>query len=138
MDALKVKDFMDQRAVKFTPEMSLTAALDKVISSGHMGGPVVNEDDEVIGFISEQDLLEKLVKVSYHCQDTHIVSDCMYKEVLSVTPETGIIELASMMKVGKPKVYPVVSNNKLVGIISRGDVLKAIGQSLDDCFKRPV
>jgi len=138
MDALKVKDFMDQRAVKFTPEMSLTAALDKVISSGHMGGPVVNEDDEVIGFISEQDLLEKLVKVSYHCQDTHIVSDCMYKEVLSVTPETGIIELASMMKVGKPKVYPVVSDNKLVGIISRGDVLKAIGQSLDDCFKRPV
>ncbi|GLO61297.1 CBS domain-containing protein [Vibrio sp. MACH09] len=138
MDALKVKDFMDKRAVTFTPEMSLTAALDKVIRSEHMGGPVVNTDGDVIGFLSEQDLLEKLVKVSYHCQDTHIVSDCMYQEVLSVTPEMGIIELASLMKIGKPKVYPVVDNNKLLGIITRRDVLKAIGHSLDDCFKRPV
>lgn len=138
MDAMKVKDFMDSRAVKFNPEMSLTAALDKVIRSEHLGGPVVNEAGEVIGFLSEQDLLEKLVKVSYHCQDTHIVSDCMYKEVLSVSPELGIIELASLMKVGKPKVYPVVENKKLLGIITRRDVLKAIGQSLDDCFKRPV
>mgnify|MGYP001432794992 FL=1 len=138
MEALKVKDFMDQRAVRFTPDMSLSAALDKVMTSGHLGGPVVNESGEVIGFLSEQDLLEKLVSVSYYCQDTHIVSDCMYKEVLSVSPEMGIIELAALMKVGKPKVYPVVEDNKLLGIITRRDVLKAIGQSLNDCFKRPV
>ncbi len=138
MEALKVKDFMDQRAVRFTPDMSLSAALDKVMTSGHLGGPVVNESGEVIGFLSEQDLLEKLVSVSYYCQDTHIVSDCMYKEVLSVSPEMGIIELAALMRVGKPKVYPVVEDNKLLGIITRRDVLKAIGQSLNDCFKRPV
>ena len=138
MEALKVKDFMDQRAVRFTPDMSLSAALDKVMTSGHLGGPVVNESGEVIGFLSEQDLLEKLVSVSYYCQDTHIVSDCMYKEVLSVSPEMGIIELAALMKVGKPKVYPVVEDNKLLGIITRRAVLKAIGQSLNDCFKRPV
>ncbi|WP_375750377.1 CBS domain-containing protein [Vibrio sp. HN007] len=138
MDALKVKDFMEKRAVRFTPEMSLTAALDKVMTSQHLGGPVVNENDEVIGFISEQDLLDKLVKVSYYCQDTHIVSDCMYQDVLTVSPDMGIIELAELIKVGKPKVYPVVDDKKLVGIITRRDVLRAIGQSLDDCFQHPV
>jgi len=76
--------------------------------------------------------------VSYFCQDTHIVSDCMHREVLSVSPDTSIIELADGMKVGKPKAYPVVDNGKLVGIITRSDVLKAIGKNLNDCFQHPV
>ncbi|MFV0447547.1 MAG: CBS domain-containing protein [Vibrio sp.] len=138
MDSLKVKDYMTVKAVTFTPDMSLSAALDKVIRSDHLGGPVIDDKERVIGFLSEQDLLDKLVKVSYFCQDTHIVSDCMHKEVLSVSPEMSVIELADMMKVGKPKVYPVVDSGKLVGIITRRDVLRAIGKTLANCFKHPV
>ncbi len=138
MDSLKVRDYMTVKAVTFTPEMPLSAALNKVIRSDHLGGPVIDEKERVIGFLSEQDLLDKLVKVSYFCQDTHIVSDCMHQEVLFVSPEMSIIELADMMKVGKPKVYPVVDNGKLVGIITRRDVLKAIGKNLESCFKHPV
>lgn len=138
MESLKVKDYMTLQAVTFTPEMSLSAALDKVMNSKYLGGPVLNDKKEVIGFLSGQDLLDKLIKVSYYCQDTHIVSDCMHPEVLSVTSETSIIELAEMMKVGKPKVYPVIDSGKLVGIITRRDVLRAIGKNIEDCFKHPV
>ncbi len=138
MDSLKVRDYMTVKAVTFTPEMPLSAALNKVIRSDHLGGPVIDEKERVIGFLSEQDLLDKLVKASYFCQDTHIVSDCMHQEVLFVSPEMSIIELADMMKVGKPKVYPVVDNGKLVGIITRRDVLRAIGKNLESCFKHPV
>lgn len=138
MQSLKVKDYMTLQAVTFKPEMSLTAALDKVIRSDHLGGPVINDQEQVIGFLSEQDLLDKLVKVSYFCQDTHLVSDCMHPDVLSVGPDTSIIELADMMKVGKPKVYPVIDQGKLVGIITRRDVLRALGKNLDNCFKRQV
>jgi predicted transcriptional regulator len=118
--------------------MSLSAALDKVLTSDYLGGPVIDENKKVIGFISGQDLLEKLIKVSYMCQDTHTVGDCMYKEVLSVSPEMSVIELADMMKVGKPKVYPVIENDKLVGIITRRHVLNAIAKNIDLCFKNPV
>ncbi len=138
MESLKVKDYMTLQAVTFTPDMSLSAALEKVMNSNYLGGPVLNEKKEVIGFLSGQDLLEKLIKVSYYCQDTHIVSDCMHPEVLSVTSETSIIDLADMMKVGKPKVYPVIDNGKLVGIITRRDVLRAVAKNIDDCFKHPV
>ncbi|MGF1741613.1 CBS domain-containing protein [Vibrio profundum] len=138
MESLKVKDYMTAKAVTFTVEMSLSAALNKVMSSPHLGGPVINEKEEVIGFLSEQDLLDKLVKVSYFCQDTHLVGDCMHPEVLSVKPDTSIIELADKMRVGKPKAYPVVDNGKLVGIITRTDVLRAIGKNIDDCFQHPV
>ncbi|MDA0147009.1 CBS domain-containing protein [Vibrio sp. LaRot3] len=138
MESLKVKDYMTLQAVTFKPEMSLSAALDKVMGSDYLGGPVINDKKEVIGFLSGQDLLEKLIKVSYFCQDTHIVSDCMHPEVLSVSPEMNIIELAEMMKIGKPKVYPVIDNGRLVGIITRKDVLRAIAKNIDACFKHPV
>ncbi|MBD1556500.1 CBS domain-containing protein [Vibrio sp. S9_S30] len=139
MESLKVKDYMVHNAVTFSKDMSLTAALDKVMSSKHMGGPVIDERKQVIGFLSEQDLLDKLVKVSYYCQDTHLVRDCMSVDVLTVTPEMSVIELADMMKVGKPKVYPVVNvDGKFLGIITRTEVLKAIGVSLKDCFQHPV
>jgi len=139
MESIRVKDYMVHKSVTFTEEMSLSAALEKVIGSEHMGGPVINDKKEVIGFLSEQDLLDKLVTVSYYCQDTHLVSDCMSREVLSVRPDVPIIELAEMMKIGRPKMYPVVNEqNKFLGIITRTEVLRAVGASINDCFKHPV
>ncbi|EGQ9350927.1 CBS domain-containing protein [Vibrio parahaemolyticus] len=139
MHSLKVKDYMTLQAVTFTKDMSLTAALNKVMQSVTLGGPVIDENEKVVGFLSEQDLLDKLVKASYHCQDTHTVQECMHEDVLSVSPEMSVIELADMMKVDKPKMYPVVDDRgKLVGIITRRDVLRAIGMTLNECFKHPV
>ncbi len=138
MNPIKVRDYMVRQPVTFSPEMSLIAALEKVINCEHLGGAVLDAKGTVVGFISEQDLLEKLIKVSYDCQDTYIVGDCMHKEVLSVSPELGIIELAEMMKVGKPKVYPVIEEGKLLGIITRRDVLQAIKKNIQTCFKHPA
>ncbi|OXX25474.1 CBS domain-containing protein [Vibrio sp. V08_P9A1T1] len=138
MQSLIVKDYMTLQAITFKPDMPMTAALEKVMRSEHLGGPVINDQEQVIGFLSEQDLLDKLVKVSYFCEDTHLVRDCMHPEVLSVSSDTSIIELADMMKVGKPKVYPVIDQGKLVGIITRRDVLRALGKNLTHCFKKPI
>ncbi|WP_086983836.1 CBS domain-containing protein [Vibrio aphrogenes] len=138
MASLKVRDYMRPRAVTFTADMSMPAALDKVLNAQNIGGPVVNEKNEVVGFLSEQDLLNRLVQVSYHCQDTHSVGDCMRVDALTISPEMSVIELANMMQEGKPKVYPVVENKKLVGIISRREVLKAIRDNLDNCFKHQL
>lgn len=139
MNSLKVKDYMTLQAVTFTKTMPLTAALSKVIQSVNLGGPVIDEDKKVVGFLSEQDLLDNLITASYYCQDTNTVEECMHKDVLSVSPDMSIIELADMMQVGKPKVYPVVDDNgKLVGVITRRDVLTAINKSLNECFAHPV
>ena len=74
-------------------------------------------DKKWLVFYTEQDLLNRLVQVSYHCQDTHTVEDCMRKDAFTISPEMSVLELAELMKEGKPKVYPVVENKKLVGII---------------------
>lgn len=138
MKTMLVKDFMTLQAITFSKEMPLSAALHKVINSDLFGGPVIDEQKKVIGFLSEQDLLDNLVKASYFCQDSHTVEDCMHREVLSVAPDLPIIELAQMIRAGKPKMYPVIDNGRLVGVISRHQVLKAVSLSLDDCFRHPV
>lgn len=138
MQSLKVKDYMNPHVVTFEPNMSLTVALDKVTHSRFLGGPVIDEHTHVVGFLSEQDLLDQLVNIGYHCQDSHVVADCMYKEVLSVSSNTSILELADLMKSGKPKVYPVIDNGVLVGIISRREVLEALKTAIDRCFQKPI
>ncbi|ELR64957.1 Inosine monophosphate dehydrogenase-related protein [Photobacterium marinum] len=138
MESLKVKDYMNARPVTFDPKMSLSQALDKLLTAKQIGGPVVDENRKVVGFLSEQDMIHKLLKVGYHCQDTHNVGECMRQDVLTVAPDDSIIELAETMAGQKPKIYPVVDNGQLVGVITRRDVLSAISTQIGDCFKHPV
>lgn len=100
---------------------------------------MVDENKHVVGFLSEQDMIHKLLKVGYYCQDTNTVGDCMHKEVAAVTRDESVIKLAEEMLPGKPKVYPVIDENeRLVGVISRRDILRAIAAQIDDCFLHPV
>ncbi len=61
MHSIKVKDYMTQQVVTFTPDMPLSLALDRVMKSHHMGGPVIDETEQVIDFYLSKILLEKLV-----------------------------------------------------------------------------
>jgi CBS domain-containing protein len=138
MESLKVKDYMNRRPVTFDKHMSLSVALDKLLTAKQIGGPVIDDQKRVVGFLSEQDMIHKLLKVGYHCQDTDNVDDCMRPDVLTVSPEDSIIELAEVMSGQKPKIYPVVNNGQLVGVITRRDVLTAISTQIGACFKHPV
>ncbi len=138
MESLKVKDYMKVRPVTFSKEMSLSIALDKMLTSKQIGGPVIDEFKHVVGFLSEQDMLHKLLKVGYHCQDTHTVEECMHADVLTVSPNDSIIELADVMSGQKPKIYPVVEDGRLIGVITRRDVLNAISTQIGNCFKHPL
>ena len=138
MESLKIKDYMNIRPVTFTENMSLSAALDKLLTAKQIGGPVINEHKQVVGFISEQDMIHKLLKVGYHCQDSHTVSECMRVDVLTVSGDDTIIVLAETMTGKKPKIYPVVDDGRLVGVITRRDVLTAISNQIGACFKHPL
>jgi CBS domain-containing protein len=58
----------------------------------------------------------------------------MRKEVLAVGPDTSILDLAEMMMGQKPKIYPVVEEGRLLGVINRHNVMQAIHAQLGTCF----
>ncbi len=76
-----------------------------------------------------------MLKEAYHCEQVAQVRDVMRKEVLAVGPDTSILELAEMMMGQKPKIYPVVEEGHLLGVISRHDVMQAIHTQLGSLLR---
>lgn len=136
MESILVKDYMNRRPVIFSPNETIFEAIQHLLNSGLTGGPVVDSNKKLLGFLSEQDCLAKGLEASYYNERIAQVAELMRRDVLTVTPELSIIELAQQMQEQKPKVYPVVDEEGvLLGVITRRDVLRAIEHNLRACFK---
>ncbi|MDR8524094.1 CBS domain-containing protein [Shewanella fidelis] len=138
MDSINVQEHMDRQPVLLSPTMSLATAVEKLLDNKKLGAPVVENDGQLVGFLSQQDCLAVMLKSSYHCDLTAIVKDCMRTDVLSVTPDASVVHLAEQMLGAKPKVYPVVQDGKVVGTINRTNVLAAINTYMQQCYLTPA
>lgn len=136
MHSLKVVDYMNRHPVRFAPDMSIEAAVSILLQSTQRGGPVVDKQNKLVGFLSEQDCLATMLRDTYHNEQSATVSDCMYQgEVVTVDANTSVTDLAQQMTANKPKMYPVINTDRqLVGVITRTDILRAIDLHLRDGF----
>ena len=125
---------MQHRPITFSADMMVQSAVEKFLNSRQLGGPVVDVLGHLIGWVSEQDCIAVMLKEAYHCEQVAQVKNVMRNEVLAVGPDTSILELAEMMMGQKPKIYPVVEEGRLLGVISRHDVMQAIHAQLGTCF----
>ncbi len=83
------------------------------------GVPVVDEAKKVVGIATEADVLAKK-------EGACSVGDIMTKKVVSVAPGAEVHEVAQVLAKRRIKRVPVIDNGKLVGIISRADIVKAM------------
>ena len=131
MESIKIKDYMTFRPLTFHPETALINAVEQLLEFRLFGAPVVNEQAQLIGFLSEEDCLSVMLKRTYHCDMMMRVSDCMRADVLSVDLHANILSVAESMLGQKPKMYPVLDDGKVVGVITRSQILSAICKHLN-------
>ncbi len=137
MKSIKIADYMHKHPVTFTLNMSVAEASEKLIHSPQNGGPVLDAYQHVIGFLSEQDCLSHLLEDTYLSEPHTTVSDMMRTDVLTVGCDESVVDLAQQMTKDKPKIYPVVDQNKrLLGIICRTDILNAIVIHLHSFYEK--
>jgi CBS domain-containing protein len=130
----KVKQIMAKNVTPLRVSTPLVDAVDLLIKSGYLGLPVVDDKRQLVGFLSEQDCIKALINDSYHCESHMVVSDIMHKKPLFVSPELSVLELATIMGRDKPKLFPVVDDiQRVVGVVSRAQVMSALNQSLKAC-----
>ena len=135
MESLQVKEYMNHYPVTFTETMAVEEASLRFLKTKQIGGPVIDKNHHLIGFLSESEVLAKLINSTYHNEPSANVGDLMRKDVLTVKPYDSVIELGQNMLKNRPKVYPVVDDDgNFLGTICRNDVLLAIDKQLRSGF----
>lgn len=128
-----IKDIMAEHLTPLHEQMSLAQAIDHLMQSKMLGLPVINNQKQLVGFLSEHDCIPYLIGDSYHCDSHVLVRDMMRTEPLTIAPETTVFEMAQMMASNKPKIYPVVAQQKLIGVVDRSAVMAALNKQLKGC-----
>ncbi|MEP1035022.1 CBS domain-containing protein [Ekhidna sp.] len=126
--ALKVEDYMARKLITFKPDQPMHEVVDALMKHKISGGPVVNNDGELVGVISEGDCLKEVVKGKYDNMPifTGLVEEHMAKNVITVSPDLNIFEAAQMFLEKRLRRFPVIHDGKLIGQISQKDVMKAV------------
>jgi CBS domain-containing protein len=142
---MKVSDLMTKEVMTVSPDSSVRDAAKKLYERKISGLPVINEKNEVVGMLTEKDILN-LVLPSYSRSFNTVsflpsedpfhkhmeisadkkVKDIMRKNVNCVDQDVSALEAVLVMLKQNVRRLPVVSGKKLVGIISRHDVVREI------------
>ncbi|MBC8323011.1 MAG: CBS domain-containing protein [Candidatus Marinimicrobia bacterium] len=123
---LNAGDIMTKKLITFTPETQVLNAINTLISYRISGAPVLDEEGNLMGMLSEIDCMETFVQSVYHNEMGGLVKDFMSAEVKTISSSMGIVDLAEYFLETHFRRLPVVDNGKLVGQVSRRDVLRAI------------
>ncbi len=126
MRSVKVTEYMARKLLTFTPETRVFDALQLLLEKNYSGAPVVSTPGELIGVLSEADLMRVAIQGSYHEDTSGLVGDFMSTEVVTVSPDIDLYSVAEMFIKYHYKRFPVVSAGKLIGMISRRDVLRGV------------
>jgi CBS domain-containing protein len=121
-----VRDYMAGSIVSFKPETDVLDAIHELVRHRIAGAPVVNDQGELVGMLSELDCLRVSLNAGYYGDWGGPVADFMSPDVETVDADMNIIDLAQKFIDCGFRRFPVLRNNRLVGQISRRDVLRAL------------
>ena len=148
---LKAKDIMSHEVIVVAESDSVRELAVTLITHKINGVPVVDDANQVVGVVTESDLIFQNKKVHIptavaildsflflerpNKMDAEMkkiagskVSDICSYEIVSVTPETPLDELATLMAEKKVHTLPVLEGGELVGVIGQTDIIRTIAQ----------
>ncbi len=123
-----VKDYMSGRLVTFSPQTDVLDAIHELVLHRIAGAPVVDDHGHLVGMLSELDCLKVALTANYHGERGGPVAEYMTTETETVDADMSIIDLAQHFLDSGFRRYPVVKDDRLIGQISRHDVLRALGE----------
>lgn len=136
---MKARDVMTQKVITVSSDLSIRKLIQLLITERISGVPVVDDAGEVVGIISERDILkavDRLIKVKVSLDEEreqkgsfNWVDGIMTKEVIFVSEDDPVEHVCKLMSERKIHRVPVMNGKKIVGIITSMDVLKTVATS---------
>jgi CBS domain-containing protein len=132
----QVKDVMRPHVIAIRPEATIETAIRILLDQQISGAPVIDEKGQLCGIISQYQLLEVMYDPAVR---SGRVSDFMTRKVLTIEEDALLGAAASTFVVHRIRRIPVVRDGKVVGIISRSDLLRYFlesGEQIDTFFAK--
>ena len=147
LKSMQVKDIMSRSVRSVTPDTKIMEVASLMCLYRFHGLPVVEDDDRLVGLIAEKDVLHNLFPTIESLMEEGMVnvdldremarykdlltlpaSDLMTRNPIAVTPDMHVLRAATIMVRNRFRRIPVADNGRLVGMLSLGDVHKALLQ----------
>jgi CBS domain-containing protein len=149
---MRAMDLMTTNVITVDENASIQSAAKLMVEHGISAVPVVSRDKRVIGMVSEGDLLHRAetgtelrrswwlelasstnkLAGEYIKSHSGKVKDVMTRDVLSVTEETPVADIAVLLETNRIKRVPVLRDGKLVGIVSRANLVRALAMTINE------
>lgn len=152
MEDLRVREIMQSEVITVRPDTTMRDLADIMAENKISGVPVIDDDRKVVGMVSEADVilqdadlhfpyyfqfldsiiyLESVAKFKERFRKAFAakVADIMSTDVITVSPDATVREAATLMADNKINRLPVTQGLELVGIVTRGDIVRAIAES---------
>jgi CBS domain-containing protein len=129
---IKVKDVMTKNVITARSDEGVVDAFEKMLKYKISSLPVIDDENMVIGIVTTTDIGYNLIRDRYTLETT--IGDVMTKDVITIEEDANILEAIKKMDTYKNRgeiinQLPVVDkNNKLVGIISDGDIIRILSK----------
>jgi len=117
---------MINKPVVFTRDTDLLDAVRILVDRRISGAPVVDERGNLVGVISERDFLKAALVAGYHGERGGPVGEYMSSDVEAVNADDSLLDVAMRFVETKFRRYPVIEDNRVVGVVARRDVLRAV------------
>lgn len=120
------KELMITKLITLSPEMNVFDAIKVMLKNKISGAPVIDSNQTYLGVFSEKCCMSVLVDAAYAGTPSTRVDAYMNKEARTITEETDLLNIAQIFLNTNSRRLPVLRDGKLLGQISRRDILKAI------------
>ncbi|VAW96277.1 hypothetical protein MNBD_GAMMA20-1119 [hydrothermal vent metagenome] len=123
-----VRDYMTTTLFTLQQSLEVLRAVRILVEHDISGAPVVDENGKLVGILTERDCMRIDLEAGYYEDYGGRVENYMSRNVVSVEPDMSILELAKRFIDAPYRRYPVVKNDRLIGLISRRDVMRALDE----------
>ena len=125
-ESVKVRDYMARDLVTLSPDTEILRAVSTLLDNDIAAAPVVDDAGSLVGILTERDCMRVVLIAGYHAEYGGQVSDYMSKKVDTISADESIVDAAKLFLGHRFHRYPVLDNGRLVGQISRRDVMRAL------------
>ena len=132
--SLSVRHYMSNRLATLYENQDMREAVNIFTDRNLFGGAVMDNRGNLVGILSVTDCIDAALRSGYHSGWRGTVGEKMSRDVRTVDAEDSILDVAKMFMDDHYRRYPVLDDNRVIGVITRLDVLKALRTIGDSGF----